>query len=160
MSSRAIVVIAGCAVLAGAQGVLASAHSTSKPIPPRVLTAKYYGPSVAGRPGLTWEDPEGPLAPLGDGGLGAVQFPLRSSDVSVALVPADASTQPTGGTALFYGNTNQALTGAVPFCGRGLLKVPTGAASLRVSLDPTVCPGVVTEGTVTATIAQRQPRRR
>jgi hypothetical protein len=161
MSSRAIGLIAACAAFAGGHTAHAAPTAAArKPIPPRVVTSHYYGPSASGYPGLTWNNPDGPLAALGDGGLGAVLFYIRSTDVNVALLPADASTQPAGGTAYFYDKADRPLTQPSPFCGRGSFRVPPKAASLRVSMDPTACPGIVTEGSVTATIAQRQPRNR
>ena len=161
MTPRFFPLLAGLALLAAAPTAMSATGTSSKPSPPRVVRAHYYGPSLGGYPGLTWNNPEEPLTALGDGGLGAILILLRAGDASASILPSDASSQPVGGSAYFIRGNGESIGRPFTFCGRSrTVAVPSGAASLRVSLDPTVCPGLVTEGTVTATLAQRQPRRR
>jgi hypothetical protein len=157
VTRRTLPLLLAAAVLV--PGTEALAAPKARPVPPRVVSASYYGFSFYGVGSLTWRGgATGEL--IGDGGVGAVAVPLKPGDVAVGAVTSDASGQTAGGGLIFF-NTSGARMLQVYFCGAlPSSRIPVGAASADVYLDPNACPGLVTTGTVRLTIAQRQPTKR
>jgi hypothetical protein len=157
MTPRVLPLLLAVALVPGAQAIAAT-----KPAPPRIVTLTYYGFSVGGTPSLTWNGTGPGVGTIaGEGGLGAVQFSLRATDLAIRTVTSDASGQTAGGGLYFLNGAGQPMGKAVEFCGSSPnAKVPVGAVNARVYLDPSICPGAITKGSIRATIAQKPPKRR
>ena len=156
MTRRALpLLLAAAALLPGTEALAAP---KPRPVPPRVVSATYYGFSVNGVGSVTWRGGiQGAL--VGDGGVGGVAVPLKDGDVAVAATTSDASGETAGGGLIFF-NSSGARMLQVYFCGTlPSTRIPVGAAAAERSLDPAACPGPMTTGTVRFTLAQRQPKR-